>query len=676
MRSGIIALLVAVILVSGCVGQEEPSGGDAEFTGTLPQTAAIEYMDTQGNRNVMEGYPGYVYIFANTSTDKDVISEAIEANGGEIVDSFSDAGIYTVKADEGTEGAFLSAMYRQSWFVDGSPAFEFVLSDIFMYDFYSGAMNPQDCRDDHGDIGRLKAGRMGGTIDATDVRNIQGTWTAGMARSIMDKAADAESRGVPAVFSFSLQSHESGNTLITDAARASGCTIHNCTVVRNAQRAFLRTFFQTMDAEIRANPDAANNMMLVIASGNAGADLDNQLRSLKQRYPEAYKRIKIVGGSFANGNIIEQFNHLKDNSGGGMAYARGANVAIRNPATGTVTTCHGTSFAAPEVAAVLNEIWRRNPTLTSEEVIDAFNKALNELHTNGVMPQDANGDTTTAFIDRASQLAGNPNAGGGGGGGGVTPPSSSITFTGPPLLTATKGQEFSYSLCQPNLVNAGATCGGLVAATNPTGGNPPYSISVSSGGGFLPPGIALNLNGLLKGTPTTKGNYPFRVCARDGAGLEGCANVVLNVEEAVPTETTYTGQFSGSGQYGRPFPEYGTTCVFDDSFSGTMDLDLTEGTGGSVSGTATISGTFTSNTVSGSVPGFDCLSSSVSMDGSATVSGTTSSIVFTHHFYTAGGSDYAGAFTGSLSGSTITGTFTETSACCSGSASMPVTLTA
>ncbi|MFH0829980.1 MAG: S8 family serine peptidase [Candidatus Aenigmatarchaeota archaeon] len=666
-----VALLAALVLVSGCVGQ---GGTDAEFTGTLPQQAVIGYMDQTGHSLEMTGYPGYVYIFANTSTANDIIKEAIEVNGGEIVDSLSDAGIYTVKVDTGKEGTFLSAMYGQSWFVDGSPAFEFDISDMFMYDFFSHAANPSSCKDDHGDLGRLKAESLGGTVNSIDVRSVTGTQTVGMAKSIIQKAEDAESRGVPAVFSFSLQSHESKITHITDDARAGGCLVPNCTIVRNAQRAFLRTFFQTMDAEIRANPRVADNMMLVIASGNAGADLDNQLRSLKQRYPEAYKRIKIVGGSFENGAIIQQYNYMKDNSGIDMAYARGTNVQIYNPDTGTTTLCHGTSFAAPEVAAVLNEIWTRNPTLTSDQVIDAFNRALAELGTNGVMPQDQYGETTTAFIDRASALAGNPN-----GGGGVTPPAGSITFTGPSLLTATKGGVFSYSLCKPDVAGPGATCGGLVQATNPTGGSPPYSISISSGGGFLPPGITLNLNGLLKGTPTTKGNYPFRVCARDGAGLEGCTNVVINVEEAVPvqpTETTYSGQFSGSGQYGRPWPEYGTTCVFDDSFSGTMDLDMTEAAGGSVSGTATITGTFTSNTVSGSVPGFDCLSSSVSMDGSATVSGTTSNIIFTHHFYTAGGSDYAGAFTGSLSGSTITGTFTETSTCCSGSVSIPVTLAA
>jgi hypothetical protein len=104
-------------------------------------------------------------------------------------------------------------------------------------------------------------------------------------------------------------------------------------------------------------------------------------------------------------------------------------------------------------------------------------------------------------------------------------------------------------------------------------------------------------------------------------------------------------------------------------------MGLTE-TGDSVSGTATVSGTFTSNAIGGSIPGvLECQSHQISMDDTADVSGTKDNLRFTTHFYTAGGSDYAGDFTGSMSGDTITGTFVETSTCCSGSASMPVTLT-
>ena len=126
------------------------------------------------------------------------------------------------------------------------------------------------------------------------------------------------------------------------------------------------------------------------------------------------------------------------------------------------------------------------------------------------------------------------------------PPGNGLAFTGPPPLTATLNQPFTFSLCQPPPTPIDATCGGLRPATNPTGGKPPYSMSVKLGGGFLPPGIALNLDGWLTGTPTKEGTYNFRVCARDGFGEEGCTAVTINVQpEQTPTAGPET--WSGTG---------------------------------------------------------------------------------------------------------------------------------
>lgn len=671
-KEAVLIFLAVVLLTCGCTGQPTPTaGGDVKYTGTLPTAAPVQYIDTAGNTLTITGFPGYVYLFADRTTEMAAVQKAVEANGGTIVDSFAKAGIYTVKVGAGQEETFLTAMSKESWFEDGSPAFAFVPADIIHYDYYSGASNPTDCGDDHGDLTALKAGRFGTSVDTNEMKVIDGMPADGLARSIVAKAEDYEQRGMPAVFSFSLQSETSGGIDIHDFERSAGCISVNCTAVKNAQRAFLRDFYKTMDEIIADNPAAADNMIMVIAAGNAGAPIADQIKSLENRFPAAAKHIKIVGSSNADGTVANDMNF-----GGDMSYARGSDAKIINPDTGTVTSCDGTSFATPEVAAVLDDIWYRNPTLTATQVMDAFTQALNALHTGGVLPQDANGETPESFIAKASAIGENiANGGNGGNGGGNTTinggggTTSHITFTGPGTLNARVGQDFSRQLCAPESAAAGATCGGLTPATNPSGGNPPYSMSVKIGGGFLPPGISLGLSGFLSGTPTTAGNYPFQVCARDGAGLEGCANVEIDVEAAAPpapTVATYSGSFSGGATYDKY-----DGCSFSDGFSGTISMDTEQAADGSISGTATVSGTFTSTAMSN--PDM-CLNSQVPMDGTATISGTTSNMAFTEHFYTAGGSDYAGAFTGSLSGNTITGTLGETSSCCSGSASMPVTL--
>jgi len=99
----------------------------------------------------------------------------------------------------------------------------------------------------------------------------------------------------------------------------------------------------------------------------------------------------------------------------------------------------------------------------------------------------------------------------------TTPSSEKIIFTLPAeLQEAIEDKAYSYSFCQPDSARSGATCGGLAGTTtNPYGGRPPYSFSHQFGVGFIPTGLALELNGLLRGTPTLPGDYTFGVCVTD-----------------------------------------------------------------------------------------------------------------------------------------------------------------
>jgi hypothetical protein len=125
----------------------------------------------------------------------------------------------------------------------------------------------------------------------------------------------------------------------------------------------------------------------------------------------------------------------------------------------------------------------------------------------------------------------------------VQQPSEKIIFTLPAELTeATGGMPYSYTFCEPDSARSGATCGELAGeTTNPTGGNPPYSFSHQFDTGFIPPGLALELNGLLRGMPTLPGNYTFGICAKDTDGNEECQTTSLTVkpksEEIIPNET-------------------------------------------------------------------------------------------------------------------------------------------
>ncbi|MEK7097926.1 MAG: SH3 domain-containing protein [Patescibacteria group bacterium] len=118
-------------------------------------------------------------------------------------------------------------------------------------------------------------------------------------------------------------------------------------------------------------------------------------------------------------------------------------------------------------------------------------------------------------------------------------------------IQAIVGEYYETLFCEPPSAISGATCGALAdTTTDPRGGTPPYSFIKKSG--FLPPGMALELNGTLKGSPTQEGTYNFRMCAKDLYGGEGCQNLEVVVKKAegspevntTPPQETYT-----SGNY-------------------------------------------------------------------------------------------------------------------------------
>ena len=108
---------------------------------------------------------------------------------------------------------------------------------------------------------------------------------------------------------------------------------------------------------------------------------------------------------------------------------------------------------------------------------------------------------------------------------------TTIVFTVPEELPlANVGVPYSFSFAK---------------ATNPTGGNPPYSFLLGSGVGFPPFGLTLNVDGTLSGTPTAAGTRTFEVCVKDLSGNQACQMTSLTVEAA---PAVWTGTFEIIGE--------------------------------------------------------------------------------------------------------------------------------
>jgi len=70
-----------------------------------------------------------------------------------------------------------------------------------------------------------------------------------------------------------------------------------------------------------------------------------------------------------------------------------------------------------------------------------------------------------------------------------------------------------------------------------SGGTPAYGWSKVSGGGDLPPGLALSSSGTLSGTPTTGGTFSFTAQANDSSSTQQTAQKVFSLTVAAPPDS-------------------------------------------------------------------------------------------------------------------------------------------
>lgn len=138
----------------------------------------------------------------------------------------------------------------------------------------------------------------------------------------------------------------------------------------------------------------------------------------------------------------------------------------------------------------------------------------------------------------------NDTNGGGNGNGGTA---SDFSFSLPSELPiAYVGTPYFYSFCDPEPTGEssdffGYACGEETASVNPSGGNPPYHLSVTTTGGYYSFHIKTNGGVFLNFTPVTgdEGEYNVEVCASDSGYDENrhemCRNTTLYVMSDIVT---------------------------------------------------------------------------------------------------------------------------------------------
>lgn len=124
-----------------------------------------------------------------------------------------------------------------------------------------------------------------------------------------------------------------------------------------------------------------------------------------------------------------------------------------------------------------------------------------------------------------------------------------------------------------------------------SGGTGSYTWTRTSG--TLPTGLSLASNGVLSGTPSATGSFTFEVTATDTSSSSGAKSFTVNVANPVTVSTSSLPGATLNSAYSQSLAASGGTSTYTWSVtSGSLPTGLTLSSGGALSGTPTVGGTF------------------------------------------------------------------------------------
>ncbi len=126
---------------------------------------------------------------------------------------------------------------------------------------------------------------------------------------------------------------------------------------------------------------------------------------------------------------------------------------------------------------------------------------------------------------------------------------------------------------------------------NVSGGNPPYSWTVSAG--QLPPGVTLSSSGLLSGTPTVSGSYSFTVRVESGTlSTQTTLTVAVSASGLSILTSSLPAAAIGQGYLVELASTGGSPPYAYTLFSGALPTGLTLNGNGTISGIPAVGGSF------------------------------------------------------------------------------------
>ena len=164
-----------------------------------------------------------------------------------------------------------------------------------------------------------------------------------------------------------------------------------------------------------------------------------------------------------------------------------------------------------------------------------------------------------------------------------------VSLTGSGVTSTTSAPSISTSSLPGGTVSQSYS-----ATLSATGGTTPYSWSIASGS--LPSGLSLSSSGSISGAPSSSGSFSFSAKVTDSSGQTASRSLGVSIAAAISTPSISTSSLPGgtvSQSYSATLSATGGTTPYTWSIaSGSLPGGLSLSSSGSISGTPSSSGSF------------------------------------------------------------------------------------
>lgn len=359
--------------------------GQIVYEGDYPAVVTVSFTGPEGEAMTtdiaLEGWVS-VLVYPDQANLADLQSAA-ENLGGVVIDAIPRIGLYVIEAPPEDVPTVVSAMAEESYVFVATPTLVALPTGIAVLDNQWEV----DFGASHGECMAAVAARSGAMIHEVD-GSVVGLWDeAGEVFNLGNHAARHARKMIEAI---EAAWYRDERIVAVSSLLPMGNKCLDVPTCELGWKLHWGTFVFLLSQSSRAVRD---NGIIVSSGGNAGVDITDVLDLLSTGNFGGWQRMRIVGAAeYKAPEPFTEYNYAARH----MVFAPAVDVVAGE------CNVSGTSFAGPEVARTIEEVWRKYPSLESLEILDAFEQSLGPNRVIGTDPATGRAVSVNRMMDRAA----------------------------------------------------------------------------------------------------------------------------------------------------------------------------------------------------------------------------------------------------------------------------------